>query len=122
MPKKVLIVDDDAELAEELTEILQGYGYSSDKASDSVQAEALIKQNCYDVYLFDYKMAGLSGIDLLRKVKEIHCTGPVIIMSGRPFIEKILKDEKVDTLVSAVIKKPFDIELLLQKLQEFSPE
>ena len=117
MSKKILIVDDDAELAEEIAEILLGQGYSVEKTSDSAQGERLIKENIYDIYLLDYKMSGLSGVELLKKVKEKNSKSIVFIISGRPFIEKILKEEDVDNLVAGIIKKPFDPEVLLQKIK-----
>ncbi len=117
MPKKILIVDDDTELCQELSEILRDEGYLVDEISDSMQAEYLIKQNSYGIYLFDYKMTGLNGVDLLRKVKEKDSKSVVFIISGRPFIEKLLEEENVSHLVSGVITKPFDIEMLVQKIK-----
>jgi len=118
MKKRILIVDDDAELAEEIAEILRDEGYFVDSATDSGRGEALIGKNIYDAYLFDYKMSGLTGTDLLRKAKEKDPKAAVLIISGRPFIEKLLKEEKMDHLVSSVIKKPFDAETLLDKIKD----
>lgn len=117
MPKKILIVDDDTELVGELAEILRDEGYFVENTSDSLQAEKLINKNTYDLYLLDYKMSGLSGIDLLKKIKENKSESVVFIISGRPSIDKLLKEENVHHLISAVIKKPFDVEVLLQKIK-----
>src|SRR4030042_5615810 len=100
MPKKILIVDDDVGLAEEMAEIRRDEGYWVESASDSSQGEKLIKENTHDIYLLDYKMSGLSGVDLLRKVKEKNSNSAVFIISGRPFFEKLLKEENVLTLLS----------------------
>jgi DNA-binding response OmpR family regulator len=117
MPQKILIVDDDAELAEEMADILRDCGYLVEHTSDSTHGKDLIEENNYDIYLFDYKMAGLNGVDLLRKVKEFNKIGKIFIISGRPFIELLLLEEGVRDLVDHVIKKPFDIEMLLQKIK-----
>ncbi len=117
MPKKILIIDDDIELCQELAEILRDKGYTVDDTSDTGQGEVFIKENNYDVFLFDYKMRGLNGIDLLKKAKEKNAKSTVFIISGRPFIEKLLEEENVSHLVSGVINKPFDIEALLQKIK-----
>ena len=117
MPKKILIVDDDMELAEELAEILREEGYFVENTSDSIQAEKLINKNAYDLYLLDYKMSGFSGVDLLKKAKEKNPEGIVFIISGRPALDKLLKEENVQHLVSELIKKPFDVEFLLQKIK-----
>ena len=117
MSKKILIVDDDAELAEETAEILRDHGYFVENVSNSSQGEKLIKENTYDIYLFDYKMSGLTGIELLKKVKGKNSKSIVFIITGKPFIEKILKEENADNLVAGIIKKPFDIEVLLRKIK-----
>jgi DNA-binding response OmpR family regulator len=120
MLKRILIVDDDSELAEELAEILREEGYWVENVSDSSLGSSLIKEKKYDIYLFDYKMTGLNGIDLLKKVKEKDPRVPVFIVSGRPFVEKLLKEENVHSLVSGVIKKPFDVQELLKKIKAFA--
>ena len=118
MSKKILIVDDDVILAQEMTEILCGHGYSVENASDSSKGLQLIKENVYDIYLFDYKMTGLSGIDLLKEVKETNEEASVFIISGRPAIDNLLREANVAHLVSCVLKKPFDVEVLLQKIKD----
>jgi DNA-binding NtrC family response regulator len=120
MPKKILIVDDDMELAEELAEILRDEGYFVENTSDSLQAGNLINKNTYDLYLLDYKMSSFSGVDLLKKIKENTLESAVFIISGRPSIDRLLKEENVYHLVSAVIKKPFDVEALLRKIKVFT--
>lgn len=117
MHKKILLIDDDTELCQELAEILRNEGYLVDDTSDTKQGEVFIKGNNYDIFIFDYKMTGLNGIDLLRKAKEKNADSSVFIVSGRPFIEKLLEEENVLGLVSGVINKPFDVEDLLHKIK-----
>ena len=118
MPKKILLVDDDIQLCEEIAEILRDEKYLVDNTSDEVNAEFLINKNSYDLCLLDYKMPRLTGIDLLRIIKKKSplCVG--IIVSGRPFIEKTIQEQNASSLVSAIIEKPFDITRLLNKIQE----
>ncbi|MDD5439758.1 MAG: response regulator [Candidatus Omnitrophica bacterium] len=117
MLKKILLVDDDAALAEETAEILCDEGYCVEHVSDSLQGSQMIRENTYDIYLLDYKMTGLTGVDLLRQAKQKNPRSVVIVISGRPFIEKILREENVHDLVFAAIKKPIDIETLLGMLK-----
>lgn len=118
MSIKILIVDDDIELNEELSEILQDNGYSVESSVSAIEGEALINKNTYDLYLLDYKMTGLTGVDLLRRIKKKHPESRVVIISGRPFIENILKEENVYNLTTRVIKKPFEIDGLLQTIRD----
>jgi two-component system, NtrC family, nitrogen regulation response regulator GlnG len=117
MSKRILIVDDDAELAAEMAEVLRDQDYVVDSASDSVHGAQLICENTYDLYLLDYKMAGFTGVDLLKKIKEKKDESVIFIISGRPSIDKLLQQENVLHLVSAVIRKPFDVEVLLNKIK-----
>jgi DNA-binding NtrC family response regulator len=121
MPKKILLIDDDFQLCEEIAEILRDEGYFVDNASDETQSEALIKNNTYDICLLDYKMPHLTGIDLLKKIKEKNprCAG--LIVSGRPFIQKIIEEQNASHLVSGIIEKPFEMKAILDKIKELSP-
>jgi two-component system OmpR family response regulator len=117
MNKKLLIVDDDEELCLELSDILRGEGYSVDTISNTTQAQALIHERSHDGYLLDYKMAGLSGVDLLKQIKAKDAGSKVFLISGRPNVERLLEEENVAHLVTALIHKPFDIEFLLRTLR-----
>lgn len=115
--KKLLLIDDSVELCNELAELFQEEGFDVDQTSDSDHGADLIKKNRYDVCLLDYKMKGLNGIDLLKMVKVINPECAAFIISGRSSIEELIEREQVMSLVAGIIKKPFDIELLLQQVK-----
>lgn len=77
----------------------------------------LIEKNSYDVGIFDYKMKDLSGIDLLRimKSKNPRCT--VFIISGTLDIDTLRADDIIANFAAYIISKPFDIEVLFQKIR-----
>ena len=115
--KKVLIIDDDAELCEEMSEILKDEGYSVQTALDGDYGEKLIKKNNYDVLLLDFKMPGLNGIDMLKTVKDKKPKPAVFIISGKPFIEKLLEEENLTGIVDGIMGKPFDLEMMLKRIR-----
>ena len=115
--KRILVVDDDDNLCEVTAEILKDEGYSVEFTSDTTKAEKLIDERIFDIALFDYKMPRLTGADLLRKIKARDPKTKVFIMSGRPFIETVLKEEKVYDMVSGIITKPFSETTLLEKIK-----
>jgi DNA-binding NtrC family response regulator len=117
MGNKILLVDDDAELCEEMKEILQSEGYSVETSSDGKRAESLIKNNIYDVVILDFKMPGLNGVDILKEVKETRPTTKVFIITGKPFIEKYLEEEKLTDFVAGYMNKPFEVEKLIEKIK-----
>jgi DNA-binding response OmpR family regulator len=120
MPKKILLIDDDAQLCEEVAEMLRDEGYFVDNTSDEAQGEAWIKKNTYDICLLDYKIPRLTGIELLKKIKKKNSRCAALIVSGRPFIEKIIKEQNAAHLVAGVIEKPFEIKNVLDKIKKLS--
>lgn len=116
MHKKILIVDDDQGICNSLAVLLRGEGYYVDATMDSAEAAALIKKDTYDACLFDYKMKGLNGIDLLKMVKNVNPRCAVFIISGMLNIDELCKKEKKSGLAAGIISKPFDVEALLQKI------
>jgi len=117
MPKKILLIDDDVQLCEEIAETLRDEGYLVDNTSDETQGEALIKDNTYEICLLDYKLSRLTGVDLLKKIKQKNPKCAAFIVSGKPFIEKTIEEQNVSGLVSGIIQKPFEIKDLLEKIK-----
>jgi len=118
--KKILIIDDDVSLCDELSEILSGEGYSVNAASDTENAQRFIRKNSYDLYILDYKMQGMTGIDLLKIIKEQRSACPVLLITGRPAIESLLEAENLSGAVAGILNKPFNIEELLYKIRNLS--
>ena len=71
---RVLAVDDNAEILELFSSIMERFGIKYDIAAGGEEAIALMEKNGhYDIYFVDWKMPGMDGIELSRKIKE-HCT------------------------------------------------
>jgi DNA-binding response OmpR family regulator len=119
VPQRILIVDDDRELCSEISEILQDEGYLVDIARDGLEGEARIEED-YDIILLDFKMPGLNGVELLNKIKSKNKSSKIFLISGRPFLNKLISEFGPTHLVDAVFSKPFDVELLLAKIKELS--
>lgn len=121
MTKKILIVDDDQELCEEVAEILVDEGYNVTTAFDGLRGKELIERCDYDILILDVKMPGLSGLDILESVKEKNLGVKVLILTGRPLSAKLpdnkSKEEEVLKLADAIINKPFKINILLEEIK-----
>jgi DNA-binding NtrC family response regulator len=114
---RVLIVDDDEDLCSQLAEAMQNEGFKVNYESDPYEAKRLIDKLHFEFALMDYKMQGITGLDLLKIIKEKSPSTKVFLISGRPFIEKILFEENVAHLVSGVLQKPFELDVLLIKMK-----
>lgn len=116
MNKKILIVDDDQSICSSLAIIFRDEGYRVDETTNSGEAAIFIKKDRYDICLFDYKMEGLNGRDLLKMVKDINPGCSVFIISGMLAIDELCKKEISAGLIAGIISKPFDVEALLQRI------
>lgn len=115
--KRVLIIDDDPELCEEIVEIFNDEGYEACCVSDPHEGIAALAKGMYDILLLDYKMPGLTGVDILKCIKEKCLCLHIFVISGRPFIEKLIKEEGLSDMVSAVMSKPINFEKLFSKIK-----
>jgi signal transduction histidine kinase/CheY-like chemotaxis protein len=105
---RLMVVDDDPELLQYFGEIVERFGFSYDLASGGEEALALIEKNGpYSFYFIDWKMPGLNGIELSRKIKEndVRNNSVIIMISATEWsiIEKEAKTAGVDKFLS----KPF---------------
>ena len=78
----LLIVDDETIARENLFHILAREGYTADMAPSGEKALELLRTHAYDLIISDLMMPGLSGMDLLEKVKAEHPTTELILITG----------------------------------------
>ena len=111
MNETVFVIDDDIHINNMLRELLEREGYSVGSAFSGGEALAALEKNTPDLVLLDLMMPGLSGEQVLPRLKGI----PVIVMSARADVES-----KVDLLMSGAvdyITKPFDTKELLARIR-----
>jgi CheY-like chemotaxis protein len=119
MPK-VLVVDDDPDLATICSLVLESEGYHTDVATNGIDAyDTLTTDNVdVDVVLLDVMMPSLDGITVCQMVKDDPrtCDVPVIIMSA----SEALREQARKSCADAVLEKPFDIAVLLDTVGRFT--
>jgi len=107
MPKgKILVVDDEIKMRRVLQMILQKEGYEIVTSKDGREALQKVEEENFDLVLTDMKMPGLSGIDLLKKIRESDKEIPVIMITAYGTVEtavKAMKEGAYDYLL-----KPFE--------------
>jgi two-component system response regulator HydG len=80
---RILIVDDDAETRDALEMCFAGQGHECEVAGDAAAALGLVERVSLDAVICDVRMNGMSGLDLLDRVKRTHPTLPFVIITGR---------------------------------------
>ena len=79
---KILIVDDEQKIREVIAEYAEFEGFTSDQASDGMEAVLKCKQNDYDIILMDVMMPKLDGFSAVKEIKKVKDI-PVIMLSAR---------------------------------------
>src|SRR5918911_1708 len=106
----VLIVDDERTLARTVKVFLTESGYEAEVAGDAEQALVLLERLRPDVVFADVRLPGMSGIELLRRIREFDAAIPVIIMTAYGTIEGAVEAVKLGAF--DYLKKPVDLEEL----------
>ena len=78
----VLVVDDEGAIRYSVSKTLQRIGYEVEEAASGEEALEMMGKREYDVILTDIRMPGLTGVDLLKRIKDIAPDGIVILMTG----------------------------------------
>jgi len=102
---KILVVDDEKIVRESLFHWFEDEGYSVDTAEDAFDALKQFDKGKYDLILLDMKMPGMSGLELLSKIKEIDNDSIVIIITAFasvPTAIKALKEGAYDYVTKPV--------------------
>ena len=106
----VLIVDDERTLARAVKTFLAEAGYEAEVAGDAERAKELVESLRPDVVFADVRLPGMSGIELLRRIREFDPSIPVIIMTAHGTIEGAVEAVKLGAF--DYMKKPVDLEEL----------
>jgi EAL domain-containing protein (putative c-di-GMP-specific phosphodiesterase class I) len=113
--RRVLVAEDEQALARSLSRLLVGGGYEVVIAQDGTSAAAAVKSQEFDVILSDIQMPGMSGLDLLRIVREHDLDVPVVLMTADPRIETAAQAVELGALQYLV--KPVPVETLFKAME-----
>ncbi len=116
MAKRILIIEDDADLREILADFLRLKGkYEVETAEDGLKGLKLLKSSKFDLVITDITMPYVSGIGILTIIKRDYPKIPVIAITGYGEEVKSLAQEKE---ADAILSKPFEKEELLGLLEK----
>ena len=116
---KILVVEDDAGLREALIDTLNIAGYQCVEAESGEAALLLLKDQSVDLVVSDVQMGGMSGLSLLKSIKNTHAQLPVLMMTAYGTINdavQAMKDGACNYMA-----KPFAPEVLLNMVNQYVP-
>ena len=116
---KILIVDDDVELTKALESTITSVGYDVQCANDPKEGLKLIRDQKHDMVFLDLSMPEFSGIDIINNLAEddIIKEKKIVVMTASAINDEELKN-LVDLGVHSILRKPVDIDALLDKIEE----
>jgi two-component system, OmpR family, response regulator QseB len=112
---RVLVVEDDRELAGMLAELLGEEGYRVDVAADGQRGLHQALVGSHDLLLVDRGLPGLEGVDLLRRLRRQGLSAPALLLTARGTVQD--RVEGLDAGAEDYLVKPFDVEELLARLR-----
>ena len=116
MKTRILLVDDEKEYVEAMSERLSLRDYDVTTAFNGDEAIEKVKSYLFDVIILDVLMPGMSGVETLRKIKEIKPLIEVIMLTGNATMETAIEGMKLGAF--DFLLKPCEFEALVSKIDK----
>lgn len=114
--EKVLLVDDDGEFTEVLSERMGSRGLKVDTAGNGVEAIKKVSESSYDAIVLDLAMPELDGIETLKILLNKQPELQVILLTGHATVEKGVEAVRLGAI--EFLEKPADLGQLLEKIKK----
>lgn len=115
-PPRLLVVDDEPDICDNLCDIFADLGYEVDAAHSGADALQLAMHKLYDVALIDLRMPGMNGVELYRRLRELSAGTVAIIVTA------YVGSDDAQTVLSAgawqIVSKPVDFSKLLHLIHQ----
>lgn len=115
---RILIVEDDRAIADEIRRELSAQHYTVDMAADGEQGEDLALSNDYDLILLDLMLPKKDGRDVCRTLRSEGITTPILMMTALGDTEQVISG--LDTGADDYLVKPFHIGVLLARIRSLA--
>jgi two-component system, NtrC family, response regulator HydG len=113
---KILIVDDNTNFCESVSEVLQLEGYETAGVHDGFNAIKAVQQDSFDLVIMDIKIPKMDGVDTFRKLKDISSKIPVIMMTAYAVEDRIRLALREGAF--GIFKKPIEFKRLLCSIKK----
>ncbi|UCE77697.1 MAG: response regulator [Gammaproteobacteria bacterium] len=120
MTEKILLVDDEADFLEALSERMRARGMDVVTSASAREALETVEKGAFDAVVLDLMMPGMDGLEALRILKQKDPKLQVILLTGHATVEKGV--EAIKRGAMDLLEKPADIDTLTQKIKEASAQ
>jgi len=115
-PTRVLLVDDDRDLRSINARLLLESGYHVDTANDGASGWRALNARHYDVLITDNTMPGVTGLELIKKLRSEDMTLAVILASGTAPMDELSQNPWMQ--IDALLPKPYTVAQLVRTIDE----
>lgn len=115
---KLLLVEDEKQLSEALSQILINNKYSVDAVYDGENGLEYALTDIYDLIILDIMLPKLNGLEILRKLRKENISTPVLLLTAKDSVDD--KVTGLDLGADDYLPKPFDPKELLARLRAIS--
>jgi two-component system, OmpR family, response regulator len=112
---RILVVEDESALREQLEHAIAGAGYAVDGARDGERADFLVRTEAYDAIVLDLGLPRVDGLTILRGWRDAALTVPVLVLTARGSWHERVKG--IDDGADDYVTKPFQMEEVLARLR-----
>lgn len=123
MNKRILVIDDRQELLALLRMLLEDADYGVSVLDNGELVEETVQKNQPDLIILDIRLGAVSGLDVLERLRSAQATAsiPVIVataaLTDAAVVERLTRDPSGRYANISVLKKPFDGDALLRRIQ-----
>lgn len=117
---EILILDDEEQFTEELSEFFQNSGFEAFEANTHKKAQELLKIHEIDLLILDVRLPGINGLDVLKEVKVHYPAMEVIVVSAHGDMDTVIKAMRLGAF--DYLRKPFrhiDIQIAIERTQKY---
>jgi DNA-binding NtrC family response regulator len=120
MSEKVLLVDDEEDFLEAMSERMRGRDMEVITASSAREAFEKIESDTFDAIILDFQMPGMDGMETLKSIKAKRPESQIILLTGYATVEKGVEAMKIGA--ADFLEKPADLEVLSKKIKQAKAE
>src|SRR5688572_25155699 len=112
---RILLIDDDPGVRDSMERMLRNAGYAVQSAPTGEEGFELARGGGFDVILSDMRMPGISGLDILRQLRDVRVDAAFIIMTGFGTVDTAVEAMKLGAV--DFVQKPFFRDELLMRVR-----